>query len=55
MWRDQSYLHPRALMGYFPCNADGNELIVWDPDIAPPRANSSGSCSRASRATIGSA
>ena len=31
MWRDQTYLHPRALLGYFPCNADGNELIVWDP------------------------
>src|SRR5579884_350736 len=27
-----AYLHPRALLGYFPCNADGNELIVWDPD-----------------------
>jgi 5-methyltetrahydrofolate--homocysteine methyltransferase len=32
MWREQDYLHPRALLGYFPCNADGNELIVWDPD-----------------------
>ncbi len=32
MWREQSYLRPRALLGYFPCNADGNELIVWDPD-----------------------
>jgi 5-methyltetrahydrofolate--homocysteine methyltransferase len=32
MWREQTYLHPRALLGYFPCNADGNELIVWDPD-----------------------
>jgi 5-methyltetrahydrofolate--homocysteine methyltransferase len=31
MWRDQTYLHPRALLGYFPCNADGNELVVWDP------------------------
>ena len=31
MWREQSYLHPRALLGYFPCNSDGNELIVWDP------------------------
>jgi 5-methyltetrahydrofolate--homocysteine methyltransferase len=31
MWREQTYLHPRALLGYFPCNADGNELIVWDP------------------------
>jgi 5-methyltetrahydrofolate--homocysteine methyltransferase len=31
MWRDQTYLHPRALLGYFPCNSEGNELIVWDP------------------------
>ncbi len=37
MWREQTYLHPRALLGYFPCNSDGNELIVWDPD-APRRA-----------------
>jgi 5-methyltetrahydrofolate--homocysteine methyltransferase len=34
MWREQTYLHPRALLGYFPCNAAGNELIVWDP-VAP--------------------
>ncbi len=32
MWREQTYLHPRAVLGYFPCNSDGNELIVWDPD-----------------------
>jgi 5-methyltetrahydrofolate--homocysteine methyltransferase len=32
MWREQSYLHPRAVLGYFPCNSDGNELIVWDPE-----------------------
>src|SRR5438067_906128 len=32
MWNEQTYLHPRALLGYFPCNADGNELIVWDPE-----------------------
>ena len=31
MWREQSYLRPRALLGYFPCNSDGNSLIVWDP------------------------
>jgi 5-methyltetrahydrofolate--homocysteine methyltransferase len=40
MWREQSYLRPRALAGYFPCNSDGNELIVWDPedfDAAHPR------------------
>jgi 5-methyltetrahydrofolate--homocysteine methyltransferase len=32
MWREQDYLRPRAKLGYFPCNADGNELIVYDPD-----------------------
>jgi 5-methyltetrahydrofolate--homocysteine methyltransferase len=32
MWREQNYLHPRARLGYFPCNAAGNELIIFDPD-----------------------
>ena len=36
MWREQTYLHPRALVGYFPCNSDGNELIVWDPEDFDP-------------------
>ncbi len=36
MWAEQTYLHPRALLGYFPCNADGNELIVWDPEDFDP-------------------
>jgi 5-methyltetrahydrofolate--homocysteine methyltransferase len=36
MWRDQDYLRPRALLGYFPCNSDGNELIVWDPEDFDP-------------------
>jgi 5-methyltetrahydrofolate--homocysteine methyltransferase len=31
MWREQSYLRPRALLGYFPCNSDGNSLVIWDP------------------------
>jgi 5-methyltetrahydrofolate--homocysteine methyltransferase len=31
MWAEQDWLHPRALLGYFPCNADGNELVVFDP------------------------
>src|SRR2546421_1011211 len=37
MWREQGYLHPRALPGYFPVNADGNELIVWDPQAPGER------------------
>ncbi len=32
MWHEQDYLHPRAKLGYFPCNAAGNELIVFDPE-----------------------
>jgi 5-methyltetrahydrofolate--homocysteine methyltransferase len=32
MWREQDYLHPRARLGYFPAAAEGNELIVFDPD-----------------------
>ncbi len=32
MWREQDYLCPRARLGYFPVNADGNELIVFDPE-----------------------
>ncbi|HWJ50137.1 MAG TPA: homocysteine S-methyltransferase family protein, partial [Solirubrobacteraceae bacterium] len=36
MWQEQSYLHPRALVGYFPCNSDGNEVIIWDPEDFDP-------------------
>jgi 5-methyltetrahydrofolate--homocysteine methyltransferase len=32
MWREQTYLHPRALLGYFPCYAEGNEIVVLDPE-----------------------
>lgn len=32
MWREQTYLHPRAKLGYFPCNGDGIELVIFDPD-----------------------
>jgi 5-methyltetrahydrofolate--homocysteine methyltransferase len=32
MWKEQDYLHPRARLGYFPCNADGNELVIFDPE-----------------------
>jgi 5-methyltetrahydrofolate--homocysteine methyltransferase len=32
MWREQTYLHPRALLGFFPCYALGNEIVVLDPD-----------------------
>ena len=28
----RTYLHPRAKLGYFPCNADGNELVIFHPE-----------------------
>jgi 5-methyltetrahydrofolate--homocysteine methyltransferase len=31
MWREQTYLRPRALLGFFPCYAAGNEIVVLDP------------------------
>ena len=27
----QKLLDPKVVYGYFPCNADGNDLIIWDP------------------------
>jgi 5-methyltetrahydrofolate--homocysteine methyltransferase len=32
MWAEQDYLHPRVRLGFFPCNSDGNELVVFDPE-----------------------
>ncbi len=32
MWKEQAYLHPRALLGFFPCYALGNEIVVLDPE-----------------------
>ncbi len=32
MWAEQDYLRPRARLGYFPCNSDGNELVIFDPE-----------------------
>jgi len=29
---DDAFIKPRALLGYFPCNADGNEIVIFDPD-----------------------
>jgi 5-methyltetrahydrofolate--homocysteine methyltransferase len=31
MWHEQDYLHPRALLGYFPCYSEGNDVVVLDP------------------------
>jgi 5-methyltetrahydrofolate--homocysteine methyltransferase len=32
MWREQTYLHPRAKVGYFPCYSEGNEIVILDPE-----------------------
>jgi 5-methyltetrahydrofolate--homocysteine methyltransferase len=32
MWKEQTYLHPRALIGFFPCYADGNDVVLLDPE-----------------------
>jgi 5-methyltetrahydrofolate--homocysteine methyltransferase len=32
MWAEQDYLRPRALLGFFPCYADGNDVVVLDPE-----------------------
>jgi 5-methyltetrahydrofolate--homocysteine methyltransferase len=36
MWAEQNYLHPRALLGFFPCYAQGNDIVVLDPRVADP-------------------
>ncbi len=32
MWAEQDYLHPKAVLGYFPCYSEGNEIVVLDPE-----------------------
>ncbi len=32
MWNDADYLHPRALLGYFPCYSEGNDIVILDPE-----------------------
>jgi 5-methyltetrahydrofolate--homocysteine methyltransferase len=34
MWQEQDYLEPRALLGYFPCYSEGNEVVILDPEDA---------------------
>ncbi|MFZ2113951.1 MAG: homocysteine S-methyltransferase family protein [Solirubrobacteraceae bacterium] len=34
MWAEQDYLHPRALLGFFPCYTQGNDIVVLDPRVA---------------------
>ena len=39
MWSEQNYLHPRALLGFFPCYAQGNDIVVLDPEDRETRAH----------------
>ncbi|MGH2905131.1 MAG: dihydropteroate synthase, partial [Solirubrobacteraceae bacterium] len=32
MWKQQTYLLPRALLGFFPCYSSGNDIVVLDPE-----------------------
>jgi 5-methyltetrahydrofolate--homocysteine methyltransferase len=32
MWREQTWLHPRVKLGYFPGYSEGNEIVVLDPE-----------------------
>jgi 5-methyltetrahydrofolate--homocysteine methyltransferase len=33
MWREKDeYIRAKAVLGYFPCNSDGNELVIFDPE-----------------------
>ena len=32
MWKEQTYLHPRALLGFFPCYSLGNDIVLLDPE-----------------------
>ena len=32
MWAEQDYLFPKVKVGYFPCNSDGNDLVIFDPE-----------------------
>ena len=54
MWREQDYLHPRALLGYFPCYSEGNEHRRPRPRGPRDRARAASS-SRASPRATGSA
>jgi 5-methyltetrahydrofolate--homocysteine methyltransferase len=31
--RQLRYLHPRVVYGYYPCQSQGNELLVYDPQL----------------------
>ena len=40
------YLHPRALLGYFPCYSEGNDIVVLDPEDRETDARALRTCPR---------
>ncbi len=42
MWSEQDYLRPRALLGFFPCYSEGNEIVVLDPEDLASSSSSKG-------------
>ncbi len=49
MWAEQDYLHPRALLGFFPCYAQGNDIVVLDPRVADGALDSSDAAAELAR------
>ncbi len=37
--KSQGYLEPKAVYGYFPCNSDGNDVIIYNPEAATDAAS----------------
>jgi 5-methyltetrahydrofolate--homocysteine methyltransferase len=52
MWAEQDYLHPRALLGFFPCYAQGNDIVVLDPRVSGRPGATPGSGTSDSDATL---
>ncbi len=40
--REERLLRPAVVYGYFPCNADGDDLVIYDPAAMAERERSSG-------------
>jgi 5-methyltetrahydrofolate--homocysteine methyltransferase len=32
MWAEQDYLRPQAVLGYYPCASEGNDVVIFDPE-----------------------
>ena len=52
MWAGQDYLHPRALLGFFPCYSQGNDIVVLDPRVSGKPGTELDSSASGSDATL---